>query len=109
MNSAPANPPIHDAPLGRDESEWVIQEMDWIPSDFPNTGTTALMRIRFNEAVAAYSLQLAVHNVVQRRSAAPVQPLGARPGPKQSRADVGVDTRLNPTEAEKERVDVSFF
>ena len=106
MNSAPANPPRHDAPLGRDEAEWMIQEMDWIPSDFPNTGTTALMRIRFSEAVAAFSLQLAVDNVVQRRSAAPVLPLGAGPGPKQSRADVGADPRVNPTEAEEERVEV---
>ena len=84
----------------------MIQEMDWIPSDFPNTGTTALMRIRFSEAVAAYSLQPAVQIVVQRRSAAPVLPLDAGPGPKQSKADAGVDSRVNPTEAEQERVEV---
>ena len=57
MNSTPVAPPRHDAPFDRGEAEWMIQEMNWIPSDFPNTGMTALMRTRFSEAVAAYSLQ----------------------------------------------------
>ena len=56
-------PPRRDAPLGRDETEWMIQVMGWVPADFPNDGTTALMRSRFSEAVAAFSLQEAVRNV----------------------------------------------
>ena len=83
------------------EAEWMIQEMDWIPSDFPSTGTTALMRIRFSEAVAAYSLQPLVHDAVQRRCAAPVLPPAA-----QDTADVGVDPRVNLIEAEYESVEI---
>ena len=71
MNGAPANPPRHDARLSREEAVWMIQEMDWIPSDFPNTRTTDLMRTGFSEAVAVYSQQLAVQAAVQRLHAAP--------------------------------------
>ena len=38
----------------------MIQVRGWIPSDFPNSGATALMRSRFGEAIAAFSLQEAV-------------------------------------------------
>ena len=53
----------------------MIRDMNWIPSDFPATGATALMRARFNEAIAAYFLQGEVQAAVQRRHAAPVLPL----------------------------------
>ena len=106
MFSATANPPGRDAPLGRDETEWMIQEMGWIPSDFPNNEATGLMRIRFSEAVAAFSLQAAVQNVTQMRSAVPVHPVGAGPEPAQRLADVGVDSGVNPTEAEQDEVEV---
>ena len=102
MSSAPVGPPRHDAPFDRGEAEWMIQEMNWIPSDFPNTGMTALMRTRFNEAVAAYSLQPLVNDTMQRRCAAPVLPPDA-----QDAADVGVDFRVNLIEAEHDRVDVA--
>ena len=62
--------------------------MDWIPSDFLTTGTTALMRTRFNEAVAAYSLELAVQAAVQRRSQAPVLPLGAGDVPEPPEVEI---------------------
>ena len=35
----------------------MIQDVGWIPTDFPAQGNTALMRARFSEAVAAFSLQ----------------------------------------------------
>ena len=79
----------------------MIQEMDWIPSDFPNTGTTALMRTRFSEAVAVYSLQLAWQAAVQRRHAAPVLPLEA-----QDAGEVGVDSWVNPADAEQEGLEI---
>ena len=52
--------PIRTSPLGRDEAVWMIRDMGWSPSDFPNSGATALMRSRFGEAIAAFSLQEAV-------------------------------------------------
>ena len=77
-----------------------------MPSEFPNSGATALMRSRFSEAVAAFSVQAAVQNVTQMRSTVPVHPAGAGPEPAQNLADVDVDSRVNPTEAEQEKVEV---
>ena len=89
-------------PLGRDETVWMIQVMGWIPSDFPNNGATALMRSRFGEAIAAFSLQEAVRNATALRDteAPPQDGVGPRVDPTEDiAAEVGVDPRANPTEA----------
>ena len=59
--------PTAQLPLGRDETVWMIQVMGWIPSGFPNSGATALMRSRFGEAVAAFSKQEAVRDATALR------------------------------------------
>ena len=102
MNGAPANPPRHDARLSREEAEWMIQEMDLIPSDFPNTGTTALMRTRFSEAVAVYSLQPAVQAAVQRRHAVPALPLEAQDTAEQEEAEIRFRSSTEFIESDQE-------
>ena len=53
----------------RGEAEWMIRVVGWIPRDFPNVGVTALMRCRFNEAIAAFSFQDAVREAIALRDA----------------------------------------
>ena len=67
MSGPPTLPLGHDARLAREEAEWMIQDMGWIPTDFSAQGTTALMRARFSEAVAAFSLQAQVQSAEGRR------------------------------------------
>ena len=74
MSGPPTLPLRHDTRLAREEAEWMIQDMGWIPADCPAQGTTALMRARFNEAVAAFSLQAEVQAAVNRRHAVPALP-----------------------------------
>ena len=62
---------------------WMIQVMGWIPSDFPNSGATALMRSRFGEAIAALSLQEAVRDATALRDT-------------ETPPQDGVDPRANP-------------
>ena len=52
----------------------MIQDMGWIPADFPSQGTTALMRARFSEAIAAFGLQARVLAAETQRHAAPAGP-----------------------------------
>ena len=52
----------------------MIQDMGWTPMDFPAKGNTALMRARFSEAVAAFSLQAEVQAAETRRHAVPATP-----------------------------------
>ena len=81
MVRAAVNAPRRDAPSGRDETECMIQEMGWIPSDFPSSGATALMRSRFSEAVAAFSLSSSTErNPDAQHSACPPRRCGTGPG-----------------------------
>ena len=75
---------MRSSPLGRDETVWMIQVMECIPSDFPNNGATALMRSRFGEAIAAFSLQEAVQDATALRDT-------------ETPPQDGVDPRANPT------------
>ena len=36
MSGPPTLPLGHDARLAREEAEWMIQDMGWIPTDFPH-------------------------------------------------------------------------
>ena len=74
MSGPPSLPLGHDARLYREEAEWMIQDMGWTPADFSSQGNTALMRARFSEAIAAFSLQAKVLAAETQRHAAPAGP-----------------------------------
>ena len=100
---------MRSSPLGRDETVWMIQVMGWIPDDFPNSGATALMRSRFSEAIAAFSLQEAVRDATALRDTEtpPQDGVDPRANPTEDiAAEVVVDPRANPTEAGIEEVEV---
>ena len=52
----------------------MIQDMGWIPADFPSQGNTALMTARFSEAITAFGLQAKVLAGDTRRHAVPAAP-----------------------------------
>lgn len=100
---------MRSSPIGRDETVWMIQVMGWIPSDFPSSGATALMRSILSEAIAAFSLQEAVRDATALRDTEtpPQDGLDARANPTEViAAEVGVDPTTNPTEAGIEEVKV---
>ena len=66
----------------------MIQDMGWIPIDFSAQGSTALMRARFSEAVAAFSSQAKVQAAETRRHAVPATP---------PEVDAAQEWRLDPT------------
>ena len=100
---------MRTSPLGRDEAVWMIRDMGWIPNDFPNSGATALMRSRFGEAIAAFSLQEAVRETSALRDTEtpPKMELTLRANPNEDiAAEVGVDPGANPIEAGIDEVEV---
>ena len=74
MSDRPSLPPGHDTRPSKEETEWMIQDMGWIPADFPPQGITALMRARFSEAIAVFGLQAMVLVAETQRHAAPTVP-----------------------------------
>ena len=95
--------------FGRDETVWMIRVMGWIPRDFPNVGVTALMRCRFNEAIAAFSLQDAVREATALRDAETTPQAGVDPWAGAAAvvpAEVGVDPRADPAEVGMEQVEI---
>ena len=74
MSGRPSLPPGHGTRLSKEETEWMIQDMGWIPADFPSQGITALMRAKFSEAIAVFGLQAKVLEAETQRHPVPTGP-----------------------------------